>query len=60
MNDARGERGRITARVILFTQEDAAMFIDMLDNPRAPNAALTKAYERYKNKVEKGTIRNRT
>lgn len=47
-------------RVIRFTQEDAALFIDMLDNPRPPNAALAKAYERYKNKVKNGTVRNRT
>ena len=35
-------------RMIKFTVEDAAMFIDMLDNPRPPNEALTRAYERYK------------
>lgn len=47
-------------RVIRFTSEDAALFIDMLDNPRPPNAALKKAYERYKDKVKSGAIRNRT
>lgn len=47
-------------RVIRFTREDAALFIDMLDHPRPPNAALTKAYERYKDKVKNGAIRNRT
>lgn len=45
-------------RAIRFTVEDAAMFIDMLDNPRAPNEALAKAYERYKKKVNNGSIRN--
>ena len=47
-------------RLIRFTPDDAAMFIAMLDNPRPPNAALTKAYERYKNKVKNGAIRNIT
>ena len=47
-------------RVIRFTREDAALFINMLDNPRQPNAALAKAYERYKDKVENGAIRTRT
>lgn len=47
-------------RVIRFTREDAALFIEMLDNPRAPNAALTKAYRRYQDKVKNGAIRNRT
>lgn len=47
-------------RVIRFTAEDAALFIDMLDNPRPPNAALKKTYERYKDKVRNGATRNRT
>lgn len=40
-------------RTIHFSAEDAAMFIDMLDHPRPPNAALTKAFERLE-KVEDG------
>ncbi|MES2259937.1 MAG: DUF1778 domain-containing protein [Pseudomonadota bacterium] len=47
-------------RAIRFSAEDAAMFIDMLDNPRPPNPALTKAFKRYKDKLNNGTIRNRT
>lgn len=45
-------------RVIKFTVEDAAMFINMLDNPRPPNEALTRAYERYK-KENNGSESNR-
>lgn len=41
-------------RTIRFTPEDAAMFIDMLDNPRPPNEALIKAFERLK-KAEDGS-----
>ncbi len=37
-------------RTIQFSREDAALFIKMLENPTRPNAALTKAFERYKNK----------
>jgi uncharacterized protein (DUF1778 family) len=33
-------------RNIAFTAEDAAMFIDMLDNPRPANAAVQRAFER--------------
>jgi uncharacterized protein (DUF1778 family) len=47
-------------RVIRFTKEDAELFMDMLDAPRAPNEALMKAYERYKDKMKNGTLRNRT
>lgn len=47
-------------RAIHFTLEDAALFMGMLDNPRAPNAALTKAYERYRNKLKNGAIHNRS
>ena len=35
-------------RTIYFSQNDAAMLIKMLDNPRKPNAALMKAYKRFK------------
>ncbi|NHZ37223.1 type II toxin-antitoxin system TacA family antitoxin [Massilia rubra] len=35
-------------RTIYFSQNDAAMLIKMLDNPRKPNAAMMKAYKRFK------------
>jgi len=34
------------------------MLIHLLDNPARPNAALMKAFERYKNKVENGELSN--
>lgn len=39
-------------RTIRFSREDAAMLINMLENPSKPNAALTSAFERYKNKAK--------
>ena len=42
---------------IHYTREDAAMLIDLLDAPPATNAALAKAFARYKNKVENGSLR---
>jgi uncharacterized protein (DUF1778 family) len=33
-------------RTILFSREDAALFIRMLDEPALPNAALSKAFAR--------------
>ena len=44
-------------RTMQFSMEDAAMFIEMLDNPRPPNAKLMKAYEQYKKRVEHGVIK---
>ena len=41
-------------RTIRFTMEDAAMLIDLLDNPAPPNAALTTAFERHKSKAGNG------
>lgn len=35
-------------RTIYFSQNDAAMLLNMLENPRKPNAALMKAYKRFK------------
>lgn len=35
-------------RTILFSREDAALFIKMLDDPGQPNEALTKAFARRK------------
>lgn len=41
-------------QTIYFTQADAAMLIKMLDNPRKPNAAMMKAYKRFK-EMKNGT-----
>ena len=41
---------------INLTRRDAAMLITMLENPSRPNAALLKAFERYKNKVKNGSL----
>lgn len=35
-------------KTIYFSKKDAAMLIDLLDNPPPPNAALLKASERFK------------
>lgn len=43
---------------ISLTRRDAAMLITMLENPSKPNAALLKTLERYKNKVENGSLRS--
>jgi uncharacterized protein (DUF1778 family) len=34
--------------VIRFSKNDAAMLINMLDNPSKPNAALLRAFDRFK------------
>jgi uncharacterized protein (DUF1778 family) len=34
--------------IIRFSKNDAAMLINMLDNPAQPNAALKRAFERFK------------
>lgn len=34
-------------KAIHISKDDAAMLLDLLDNPPAPNAALTRAFERY-------------
>jgi uncharacterized protein (DUF1778 family) len=41
---------------ISLTRKDAAMLIAMLENPSKPNTALSKALERYRNKVENGVV----
>ena len=41
---------------INLTRRDAAMLITMLENPSKPNAALLKAFERYKNKIKNGSL----
>lgn len=35
-------------KMIHLTRNDAAMLLDLLDNPPAPNAAMMKAFERFK------------
>lgn len=47
-------------KTIHLSVNDAAMLINMLENPSKPNAALTRAFERYRNKEENGAFRNRT
>lgn len=47
-------------RTIIFSREDAALFIKMLDNPGQPNEALIRAFARRKNKVEDDSVLNRT
>lgn len=34
-------------KAIYVSRNDAAMLLDLLDNPPAPNAALIKAFERF-------------
>lgn len=34
-------------KAIYVSKNDAAMLLDLLDNPPAPNAALTRAFERF-------------
>lgn len=45
--------------LIMFSAEDAAMFINMLENPRPPNEALMQAFERHKQKEKNGLLWNR-
>jgi len=40
----------------LYSREDAAMLIQMLEAPVQPNAALLKAFERFKNRLEDGSL----
>ena len=34
-------------KTIYLTNNDAAMLLNLLDNPPPPNAALTRAFERF-------------
>lgn len=45
-------------KTIRFSLEDAAMLIELLDKPSKPNAALTAAFARYKNKESNGSLHN--
>jgi uncharacterized protein (DUF1778 family) len=47
-------------RLITVTREDAAMLIAMLENPSKPNAALTRAFERYRTKAPNEQEHRRT
>lgn len=47
--------------IVRFSKNDAAMLINMLDNPSKPNAALTRAFERFKQReIENGNASNST
>lgn len=35
-------------RTILLTRDDAAVLLNLLDSPPAPNEAMMRAFERYK------------
>lgn len=43
-------------RLITLSKRDASMLSDLLDNPQAPNKALTKALQLYKTKAGNGTL----
>lgn len=43
-------------KAIYFSENDAAMLINMLDNPSKPNTALLKAFERYKIRENHGDL----
>lgn len=43
---------------IQFTREDAVMLINLLDSQPSPNAALSKAFEQYRNRVKNETFNN--
>lgn len=44
--------------IIGLTRKDAAMLIELLENPPKPNAALTRALEQYKGKIKDGSLRS--
>jgi uncharacterized protein (DUF1778 family) len=44
----KAERVIEREKTIHFSLNDAAMIINLLDNPSRPNAALVKAFERFK------------
>jgi uncharacterized protein (DUF1778 family) len=48
-------------KTIYFSKNDAAMLINLLDNPSKPNAALLRAFERFKQReIENGNQSNPT
>lgn len=42
---------------IWYSREDAEWLISLLDSPAQPNAKLSLAFERYKTKVNDGSLR---
>lgn len=47
-------------KTLHISENDAAMLINLLDNPSKPNAALVKAFERYKIRENNGDLGNST
>lgn len=48
-------------RIIYYSTSDAAMMLNLLDHPSLPNAALTRAFERFKQReLENGNQSNPT
>lgn len=52
----RAERIIDQEAAIGLTRRDAAMLVELLDNPPAPNAALKQALERYKQATADATL----
>jgi uncharacterized protein (DUF1778 family) len=46
-------------KVIAITREDAAMLIELLENPPKPNAAFKRALDRYKGRIRDGSLHNK-
>jgi uncharacterized protein (DUF1778 family) len=44
--------------MIGVTRRDAAMLIELLENPPKPNPALKRALERYKGRIKNGSLRS--
>src|SRR5690606_16480644 len=47
-------------KLIAMTAKDAAMLIELLENPPVRNAAYMNALKRYQNRVENGSLRSTT
>jgi uncharacterized protein (DUF1778 family) len=45
-------------RMIAVTRRDAAMLIELLENPPKPNPALKRALQRYKGRIKNGSLRS--
>lgn len=43
-------------KMIGVTRRDAAMLIDLLENPPKPKPALKRALERYKGRIKNGSL----
>lgn len=44
--------------MIATTREDAALLIEMLENPPKPNEAFARGLERYKSRIKNGVYRS--